>query len=490
MRTRLDLSQMPTRRAVIMAIVAGMYWIWWDSFHEIGRFFMQVPLPFPFVLSRYSSVSCFLKPLGVVLGCLLIGALLRRCKRLLSDRRVPVGLFSVEIALHVLYYVLAGVHQYAAACFVYAAISACTVPTMLIIALQMRCFEKREIIFVAIGSIAFYGLLNNLLFPRIFLAAPLPAIGSLYLVALVAAHALSSSFSKQTLAFDEPNQESNVKTPLPLIAHLFIYGLAFGILHILGGLIAKGPYSTNIAVFFACLLTILCVAFLFLRRKGNHEIWSKIRSTVFPLAVIGYLLVPLVSNSDAALALTEAGNLSYNAIFFIGCFVLMRKTYVEPRTIITKGLLYKNLGTLAGVVWARSLYDGPYLDSATHSILSVIITLLLTVATFWVGSDEQIRKIWGLRKNLSPKQYNDRVAQLKCSKLSEAYALTARERQILILFAQGMRAPEIKEAIGVSMDTVRSHTKHLYAKLDVHSFKDLHVLLKDVDVDADVEKIE
>ena len=111
----------------------------------------------------------------------------------------------------------------------------------------------------------------------------------------------------------------------------------------LGGYVAQGPYSINIAVFFACLVTIACLSFLFVRKTSSHEIWSKIRSTVFPLSVIGFLLIPLVSNSDAALALTEAGNLLYNAIFIIGCLTLMRKTYVDPRTIVAKGLLYKDV---------------------------------------------------------------------------------------------------------------------------------------------------
>lgn len=57
-----DLKQIASHRTVMLAILVGMYLIWWDSFHEIGRFFMQVPLPFDFILSRYSSASCLIEP--------------------------------------------------------------------------------------------------------------------------------------------------------------------------------------------------------------------------------------------------------------------------------------------------------------------------------------------------------------------------------------------------------------------------------------------
>lgn len=478
-----ELTQTPPYRAALLAFVAGMYWIWWDSFHEIGRFFMQTPLPFDFFLTRYSSISCAIKPVGVVLGCIAVCAVIRYCKELLATKRLPGILFACEVGLHVFYYLSAATGHYLVACFVYALISACIVVSIMIIALQMNAFEKRVIVLIVIGAIGCYGVFNNLVFPYVFRTSPLIVIGAVYLAALVAGYALSLSCSAQTLAFDEPNRESSVRTPAPLIVHLLVYGLAFGILHILGGYVAQGPYSINIAVFFACLVTIACLSFLFLRKTSSHEIWSKIRSTVFPLSVIGFLLIPLVSNSDAALALTEAGNLLYNAIFIIGCLTLMRQTYVDPRTIVAKGLLYKNLGTVVGVLWARCLYDASFVEGSAYSLLSVVIVLLLTIATFWVGSDERIRKIWGLRKNLSPKQFNDRMIQLKCEKISRECSLTTRESEMLLLLGKNMRAPEIADELGVSVDTVRSHIKHLYAKIDAHSLKDVHKLLKGVVVD-------
>ncbi|MEF9877588.1 MAG: helix-turn-helix transcriptional regulator, partial [Gordonibacter sp.] len=483
-----NFKQTSNYRVFILTIVSGLYWVWWDSFHEIGRFFMQVPLPFELVFTRYSTVSCFFKPVGIVLGCILIYFFLRKSKGFLFSERIPIVLFAAEAILHVLYYGLIICKQYFLSCLVYLVISMCIVLSILLAALQVKYFSRREIIIVVIGSIAGYGMLNNFVFPFFLLSTPLVAIGFIYLIPLIAAYILSCKSFKQNLTLGQPEQVKNTKTPIPLIVHLAIYGLAFGILHVIGGSISKGPYSINIAVFFASLVTIACLSLLFFRKSSNHEIWSKIRSTVFPLSVIGYLLIPLVSNSNGALALTEAGNLLYNAIFFIGCFTLMRKTYVDPRLIIVKGLFYKNLGVLIGILWAREFYEKALFDSIIPSALPVVIVFLLAIATFWVGSDERIRKIWGLRKNLSPKQYNDHMLQLKCATASNNYGLTAREEEIFLLLAQGIRAPEIKESLGISVDTVRSHIKHLYAKLDAHSLSDLRKILDGIDIEN--EKIE
>src|SRR5712691_6858058 len=49
--------------------------------------------------------------------------------------------------------------------------------------------------------------------------------------------------------------------------------------------------------------------------------------------------------------------------------------------------------------------------------------------------------------------------------------LTRRERDILILLAQGLSGPEIAEKLTLAVSSVRWHFKHVYAKLGVNSKK-------------------
>lgn len=48
-------------------------------------------------------------------------------------------------------------------------------------------------------------------------------------------------------------------------------------------------------------------------------------------------------------------------------------------------------------------------------------------------------------------------------------ALTSRENEILGLLAQGHRYREIAEQLRISLDTVRTHIRHIYEKLQVRS---------------------
>lgn len=52
---------------------------------------------------------------------------------------------------------------------------------------------------------------------------------------------------------------------------------------------------------------------------------------------------------------------------------------------------------------------------------------------------------------------------------SQGEPLTARENEILGLLAQGYRYREIAERLSISLDTVRTHIRHIYEKLQVRS---------------------
>jgi len=59
-------------------------------------------------------------------------------------------------------------------------------------------------------------------------------------------------------------------------------------------------------------------------------------------------------------------------------------------------------------------------------------------------------------------------------------ALSPREQQVTALICLGYRSYEIADMLGVSYETVRTHSKHIYVKFGL-SRKDLRLALKDWD---------
>lgn len=65
------------------------------------------------------------------------------------------------------------------------------------------------------------------------------------------------------------------------------------------------------------------------------------------------------------------------------------------------------------------------------------------------------------------------------SLLSEEYGLTKRETEVLRMLLLGRDAPSISEELCISTNTVKTHVKHIYAKLDIHSRQELIDMVED-----------
>jgi DNA-binding NarL/FixJ family response regulator len=58
-------------------------------------------------------------------------------------------------------------------------------------------------------------------------------------------------------------------------------------------------------------------------------------------------------------------------------------------------------------------------------------------------------------------------------------ALTEREQEVTALACLGYRNYEIAETLGISYETVKSHLQNIFTKFDIHSRKELRLVLKD-----------
>ena len=82
--------------------------------------------------------------------------------------------------------------------------------------------------------------------------------------------------------------------------------------------------------------------------------------------------------------------------------------------------------------------------------------------------------------------YLDRVSK-QCILLSRQFKLSARETEVAEAMARGDTIPGIAKALGLSENTVRTHIKRIYAKVDVHKKQELLDLVRSFDPSALVD---
>ena len=120
-------------------------------------------------------------------------------------------------------------------------------------------------------------------------------------------------------------------------------------------------------------------------------------------------------------------------------------------------------------------------ESSNLPICYAMIFLLIVVATplkrNYKFSDSYYDLISGGRHALKKTKSSKTDARdvdlymWKVHKVSREFGLTHREEEILYCLATGMKRAEIEEKFTLSENTVRTHMRHIYAKLDVHSYE-------------------
>lgn len=113
--------------------------------------------------------------------------------------------------------------------------------------------------------------------------------------------------------------------------------------------------------------------------------------------------------------------------------------------------------------------------SLGYAALCVVVAAAVVVATLLFLSEKQLTTPWGaVLKTLAGQSYGDRSRLgAKCDELSERFGLTSRESEILTLLVQGKKQGQIARDLYIAPSTVKTHIKHLYQKLAVHSRKEL-----------------
>ena len=61
----------------------------------------------------------------------------------------------------------------------------------------------------------------------------------------------------------------------------------------------------------------------------------------------------------------------------------------------------------------------------------------------------------------------------RCQALGQRFSLSEREREVLVLIAEGRSSARIQEDLSIAAGTVNYNTRNIYAKLGVHSRQEI-----------------
>lgn len=295
-------------------------------------------------------------------------------------------------------------------------------------------------------------------------------------------------------------QERHVEFPYVLAVGLIVVVASFGFLQEL--LYQQDALAVSWVIFGTKLAAVaVFVGVLTLMGDTNYSTLARL---IVTLAVAAFLV--FLAQGSYSLLPSIVMNIGYSLLEMTTLVIaaeLAATARLRPLCLFAAIYLVESIGYIVGCVMAQLSFGAAGLGLRSGAVL---LALALVVCAVWVFTEKRVNEfLWGASNGISDVdvQFLDAgegaladggsgcdgqegfspakgegLYGRKVAALAESYRLSPREVEVLELFAAGRSAAFIAELQFVTINTVRSHIKHIYSKCDVHSRQELITLIE------------
>lgn len=358
----------------------------------------------------------------------------------------------------------------------------CSWPRILVGASLCALASKRDLVAAAVLGEGIGALVRCVLPGDAPFFAAIAAAALVELAMLAAGHAGAAPFLRRVLAGDAAPSELDTTNPGSFLSpshRLFVLITFFEVIHgVALGETGSVALATNVAVLVGF---IVCAAMLALRHVERCEDYLLYASAL--LMIGGAMLRPLTPLEGVASSALSLGGaaVSWVLIYVVYASVGMSNP-AGALWALGAGYTMQAVGLEAGSVLGHLAVGsyGPLALLAPAESVANVVNVAVTVA--FIGY-----LLVGLRDfsfsatfadivpvaALKPLEDTDaRIAQA-CDALAARHGLSERELDVMRLLARGKCGQQIQDELVVSRNTVKTHVRHIYRKLDVHSQQEL-----------------
>ncbi|WP_281655322.1 helix-turn-helix transcriptional regulator [Eggerthella sinensis] len=283
---------------------------------------------------------------------------------------------------------------------------------------------------------------------------------------------LFAKIGKALSPYDEPEDaallsKNGVTFPVFVVAALIV-GACYGLARALVIDLASEATALTPADSLGGLIggALLIVSALLLLKKNPSEYLYQI---AIPILALGLVTLPLLTSGIAAAPpILLACSSYFYGLLWLFVVLAQRDSDGSITRLASVSFFCFQAGQLAGTVLVAIIPDvasGVYAMS-TIALFTVVILLVLFFSRQRKTELELLRKAERAR------------FESGCERVTELYGLTQRESETFRMLALGVSAKQIAKRLVLSENTVKTHVRHIYQKLDIHSRAELDEVLE------------
>ena len=308
----------------------------------------------------------------------------------------------------------------------------------------------------------------------------LPWLGAVVLVLPVVSLAACAAGFRSLPSGELPRAKpSKFSFPWKIVLLMAIYAFAYGLME--GGLYAGafGPHSAPGT------LAVGVLVFLGVAVRGGRFDFGIIYRVALPLMVVALFLLPTLGHVQgmAASFCVSAGYTAQSVLIMLIMANLCYRYGMSAVWLfgIERGV--RALFTLFGRQTEQLLGAPSFGLAGSDAVVSGLVVILVVAATMILFSEKELSSRWGVSFLGEDGTAGDRAIVKKqelanrCQELARSYGLSPREEEVLLLLAQRKTVGSIERELFIANGTAKTHIRHIYRKLDIHSRDELSDLL-------------
>lgn len=314
----------------------------------------------------------------------------------------------------------------------------------------------------------------------LFVAANLPAVAYIILIIIpiTSTAMLYATFSHARKA-GQPHlvHTQGISMPRSTQGVIFAFGLALGCTWAAFYTIDNNSLSLWASIAFFAMGAFMFVGVNTFMPKRELEFGAALRWCML-FTSFGFLVLPLFAERSSSVAAALLA-IAWSAQVLLLSFLPIQMSAKLPANMLSVasqgGTPYAVGAALGSIAAGAAINWLPIADA--RSFMTAVVGFSLAVAALNFPPRNAEAVIMGLEEAPENELYVSRVKR-RLDSLAEKRGLTAREREVAQLLVLGKTRGQIAEALFISDHTAKSHIRHVYEKLEVHSIRELVMLVE------------
>ena len=217
------------------------------------------------------------------------------------------------------------------------------------------------------------------------------------------------------------------------------------------------------------------------RERGQEDALFQIASLLVIAGVLAAMVSILHSLGATSNVLLASASECFALLQMLVVVSMAARNKIDAVYVVACSQAYTSVGTMLGAGAGHAANGiATASDAATLAFLAALLFLFVVFCFVWLRRVSFERIIYGIQpvKPLviaDSHQASEKGGSFesRCARLAAQRGLTKRETEIMAMLARGRNGKFIEEHYVVSYNTVKTHVKHIYMKLDVHSQQEL-----------------